>query len=421
MVYIEAFLLYIVLIIVGGFILLLLLFAIYGIVNLVIKRKSGQYLQTTILKKVVKTFIIIYLIAVSVFYIQRANTLLLGDRPHKEAKAYAIAGEYVFLWKIPLLKIVYPNNALLKPLNTIESYILKKIYAYIPQNDAEREIWNYKFNLLDYARSMYAPMVDEDIKKGLSFTNPGASMKPELLTILNNIYSAMNRLSKQKIEDKEFSEVDRNLVIAALAPYFIEYIPYMADLHSNWQKNSYYIDKLNKIYETPEFRSKLIGYLKILDSVHENMQNSEKCKKAFEVSPRLKVAYYWGVTLGYLTLYAMQERIDNIYPCTNPTFLKWVENYKEFVNWAYMTPNSSYHSLSRREKKNYAFKIENQESAYYIAKYICKIPFRYMIKGEANIDEKYRAKNFSFSMEMRSNIKHIRQLEKNLKQEKNNE
>jgi hypothetical protein len=113
----------------------------------------------------------------------------------------------------------------------------------------------------------------------------------------------------------------------------------------------------------------------------------------------------------------MQTELSDIYPCTNPTFLKWVENYKEFVKWAYMTPNSSYHSFSRREKKNYAFKIENQGTAYYIAKYICKIPFEYMVKGEANIDEKYRVKNFSFSMEMRSNIKHIRKLEKKLKKE----
>jgi hypothetical protein len=419
MAYLEAFLLYLVLVIVGGLILLFLLFAIYGIVNLAVKRKKGKYLQTSILKKVVKTFAVIYLIAMSVFYVQRVNTLLLGERAYKEAKAYAIAGEYVFLWKVALLKMVYPNNAFLKPFDTIESYILQKIYSYIPEDDAEREIWNYKFHLLDYARTMYAPRVEADIEKGLSFTNPAASMRLELLDILNNIYTAMDRLNTQQIKDKEFSEVDRNLVIAALAPYFIEYIPYMADLHSNWKNSEYYGNKLKKIYKTPEFRSKLISYLKILDQVHKNMQSSEKCHQAFESYPRLKVAYYWGATLGYSLLDSMQTELSDIYPCTNPTFLKWVENYKEFVKWAYMTSNSSYHSLSRREKKNYAFKIENQNNAYYIAKYICKIPFDYMVQGEANIDEKYRVKNFSFSMEMRSNIKHIRKLEKNLKQEKN--
>ena len=417
MAYVEAFLLYLVLAIAGGLILLFLLLAVYGIVNLVVKRKTGNYLQPGVLKRVVKTFAAIYFIAVGVFYIQRANTLLLGDRPYKEAKAYAIAGEYIFLWKMPLLKTAYPGNPLLKPLNAIESFILKKIYTYIPENDAEREIWNYKFHLLDYARTMYAPVVDEDVKKGLHFTNPAASMKPELLKILDDIYGAMERLGRQQMADKEFDEVDRNLVIAALAPYYIEYLPYMADLHSDWQKNSYYIDKLNEIYKTPELRNKLIGYLEILDRVHNSMRSSEKCQKAFDASPRLKVAYYWGATLGYLTLEAMQERIDNIYPCINPTFLKWVENYKEFVRWAYMTPGSSYRSLSKREKKNYAFKIENQNTTYFIAKYICKISFEYITKEERHFAN---TANYIDWYSDGQNIKHIRELEKNLKKGKTN-
>ncbi len=418
MAYLESFLLYVGLVFIGGIILLLFLWMFTLLLDVTRKlffKKERMFSKTVVIKKIVIVFTSIYLIAMSIFYIQRANALLFTDRPYKEAKAYAIAGEYVLLWKVALMSIVHPNNVILKPFNSVESYVLKKIYSYIPKTDAEREIWNYKFNLIDYARTMYAPMVDADIKRGLSFTNSAASMKPELLTILKNIYNAMDTLSKQPMKDKEFDEIDRYLVISAMAPYYIEYLPYMADLQSNWKKNDYYLQKFNLIYNTPKYKKQFLDYLSILNKVHDAFQKDKRLAKSFEKYPRLKASYYWAATNGYSALDSIQERIDDIYPCTNPTFLKWVENYKEFVKWAYMTPGSSFLSLSKRDKKNYAFKIENQENAYYIAKYICKIPFDYMIKGEASIEKKYRKSSFIFSMEMRSNIIHIRQLEKKLK------
>jgi hypothetical protein len=417
MAYVESFLLYIGLVLIGGiillFFLLMLLLVLDGLRNVFLK-KERIFSKSRVLKKVTLVFISIYLVVMSIFYIQRANTLLFSDRPYKEAKAYAIAGEYVFLYKALLLNIVNPSNSLMKPFNTLEAYILHKIYTYIPASDAEREIWNYKFNLIDYARTMYAPMVDADIKKGLSFTNPTASMKPELLIILNNIYNAMDNLSKKSIKDKEFSEIDRYLVIAALAPYYKEYMLYEANLHSNWKDRQYYGKKWKKIYSTPRLKSRFMNYIKILDTVYKAFHKDKNLAKAFERYPRLKASYYWAATNSLIAHSNIQTSLYNIYPCTNPTFLKWVENYKEFVKWAYMTPGSSFMSLSKRDKKNYAFKIEDQESAYYIAKYICKIPFKYMIQGEAHIRKQYRKSSFRASMEMRSNIIHIRKLQKKL-------
>jgi len=415
MAYIESFLLYVGLVFIGGIVLLLFLLMFILLLDVARKlflKKERMFSKTIVIKKIAMVFISIYLIAMSVFYIQRANALLFTNKPYKEAKAYAIAGEYVLLWKVTLMSIVYPNNAILKPFNSIESYILKKIYSYIPKTDAEREIWNYKFNLIDYARTMYAPMVDADIKRGLSFTNPAASMKPELLTILKNIYNAMDTLSKQPMKDKEFDEIDRYLVISAMAPYYKEYMLYEVNLHSNWKDPKYYGNKWIKIYSSPKYKKQFLNYLFILNKVHDAFHKDKRLAKAFEKYPRLKASYYWAATRSLIAHSNIQASLYDIYPCTNSTFLKWVENYKEFVKWAYMTPGSSFSSLSKRDEKNYAFKIENQENGYYIAKYICQIPFDYMIKGEASIEKKYRKSSFSFSMEMRSNIIHIRQLEK---------
>jgi hypothetical protein len=55
--------------------------------------------QTRSLKpntKLLKKVSIIYILSCLAFYGSRVNTYLLQDRPYKEAKAYAIAGEYLF-------------------------------------------------------------------------------------------------------------------------------------------------------------------------------------------------------------------------------------------------------------------------------------------------------------------------------------
>ncbi|MDD3591604.1 MAG: hypothetical protein PHO65_03125 [Sulfurovum sp.] len=417
MAYIESFFLFWLLVIGGGIILVsfiwLTMMFIKGIIRLKQKKESA-FFETGKTKKILKTFTVVYLISMVFFYGDRVNDYLIGDRPYKEAKSYAIAGDYLLLWKTAVLSVVYPNHALYKPFDAVYTYILKKMYEYIPKSDAEREIWNYKFNLMAYARTMYAPVSDEDLKKGIEFTNPSASMKPDILSIMNSIYNSMDVLYKETIKDQEFERIDKYLVTSAMAPYFIMYLPYMAQLETDWQHSGYNIQKRNIIYKTPEYRAKLLNYLAILDNVHEALSKDKVLAKAFEAQPRLKVAYYWGATFGYENLYGMEERLDNVYPCHNPSFLKFVENYKEYVHWAYMTPGGSFKHLSKREQKKYSFLIEAKNNSYHIAKYICKIPFQYMTREEQSIPEKYREFNMIRSAEEQFNIKHIREIEQNL-------
>jgi hypothetical protein len=415
MAYLESFFLYLGLVVLGATALLLVLVVLLGIIKLMllIFKKEASFLSPAVFKKGLKFYSIGYSVFASLFYIAEAKIYVFGDRAYKEAKMYAIAGEYVFWHKAFLLVFVYPNHAVLKPLDTVESYILKKMYVYIPQTDGERQIWNYKFRLVDYAKTMYAPLVEEDRKKGLSFTNPGGSMEPELLDTLDEIYTAMDTLNQTSMADKQFDKIDRYLIIASMAPYYIEYIPYRGDLHSEWKKNTYFIDKLDKVYNNPKNRNEFVKYLHILDKTHDAMQEDKELAQAFEEHPSVKGSFYWGATLGYSALDSMQERNNNVYPCTSETFLQFVKYYKEYVHWAYMTPNSTFHSLSKRQKSNYDFKIEAQNNAYYIAKYICKIPFEYITSEEKSINS---FKNFESLYRDRPNIKHIRKLEKQINQ-----
>lgn len=255
---------------------------------------------------------------------------------------------------------------------------------------------------------MFAPITDESEARELDFTNPAASMKPELLNTLDEIYSAMNILSTAPMKDKAFDRIDRYLVIASMAPYYVEYVIYSAELNSNLNDRHYYGKRLIKFYGDDVLEKKFIRYLAILDQTHDAMKKDKELAQAFEEHPRIKASYYWGTVEGYIAWSNLQLDIDNIYPCKNPNFLKFVDNYKEYTDWAYRSSNSSFQSLSRREKKNYDFKIENQNNTYYIAKYICNIPLEYSTMQERSIEG---FNNFESLFIDRPNIVHIRNLQ----------
>ncbi len=101
------------------------------------------------------------------------------------------------------------------------------------------------------------------------------------------------------------------------------------------------------------------------------------------------------------------------------SFFKEVKYYKEFVRWAYMTPKSSYKTLSKRKRKTYDFLLEGDSGLYYVAKYVCEIPFTYTTKHERSLDPRYREKNMRWN-ENYEGIKIIREMQKELKKEGEN-
>ncbi len=417
--YIESFLFYWLFALAGAVVLLSFLLTIIFLLKalyLLLKKQLSVKNLSFNVKKTVIVFIAIYLMATFVFYVERANNYLISDRPYKQAKSYAIAGEYLFLWQAGMLNIFHPDNAALVPINYLQNIILKNIRKHIPKDDAEYEIWNYKFNLIQYARTMYAPMTEESKEKGLSFTNAAASMKPKLLEILNSIFSSMEVLNDGTIKDTEFSKIDRYLVISSMLPYYKQYMLYQSNLNSNTKTNRrWFEDKVTKFWETKTTLKQYQKFLQIIDNIHEAMTKSAPLQKAFESHPRIKVSFYWGAVKGYVS-YSYKQTHRGKYPCTNPNFLQYVKYYKEYVSWAYMTRGSSYNSLSKRERKKYDFMIEEVNNIpYYIAKYICEIPFEYMTKREKRIDPKYRKKAFSDSLERNSPVKKVRKIEKRLK------
>jgi hypothetical protein len=420
MAYVESFFYYWLFALVGLFVIIVLLFLfieLFRMVRKVLKKSVPSFN----IKKFIKFLVPIYFIAFGVLYVNKAYDYLYKDRAYKEAKAYAIAGDVIFIYKKILLGFVYPNNPLFKPLQKADDFILSKIDEYIPKSDGEREIWHYKFHSFDYARTMFAPIAKSDKLAGRSFTNPNASMDKAILPLISDIYTTIKALHEKPIKDKEFDRFDRYLAIASMAPYYAMYLGYQVNPYTDIQKHNmnYKYEMLWQEKKYSKYKNELLNFIKILDDVRKQWDKDKELAEAFEKRPNTKVAFYWGALEAYSTVSVMQTQIDHIYPCTSPLFLKEVNYYKEFVHWAYMIPKSSYKTLSKRRRKTYDFLLENREGFYYIAKYVCEIPFTYMTKDERSLDPRYREKNMRWN-ENYKGIKIIRKMQKDLKKQGEN-
>ncbi len=416
MAYLESFFYYWLFAVMGLFVIIVLLYIFIELFKL-IRRVLKKSVLSIDIKKIVKIIVPLYFIAFAVLYVDKAYDYLYKDRAYKEAKAYAIAGDVIFIYKKILLGFVYPDNILFKPLQKADDFILSKIDEYIPKSDGEREIWHYKFHSFDYARTMFAPVDEIDKRNHVSFTNPNASMDKAILPLISDIYTTIKALHDKPIKDKEFDRIDRYLVIASMAPYYGMYYKYQATLDFDINKSRIYQYEL--VWKNQKLQNELFDFIKILDDVRKQWDKDKELSVAFEKRPNTKVAFYWGVRKGLMWMSEMQTRLDHIYPCTSPIFLKEVKYYKEFVHWAYMTPKSSYKTLSKRKRKTYDFLLEGGSGLYYRAKYVCEIPFTYMTKHERSLNPKYREKLMRGNEDYEG-IKIIRKMQKELKKQGEN-
>lgn len=416
MAYIESFFYYWLFAAAGLLVIIVLLYIMIESFKSV-RRALKKSVPPVGIKRVAKIIVPLYLTAFAVLYADKAYDYLYKERPYKEAKAYAIAGDAVFLYKKIMLPFVYPDNPLFKPLQKAGDFILSKIDAHIPENDGEREIWHYKFHSFDYARTMFAPVSEEDKKSGIRFTNPNASMDKAVLPLIRDIYTTIKALHDKPVEDREFDRFDRYLAIASMAPYYAMYYKYQASLE--YDRDRGFLYWYVSVWKNPKLQDELFEFIKILDDVRAQWEIDKELADAFEKRPHTKVAFYWGALKGLMWMSEMQTRLDHIYPCTSPIFLKEVKYYKEFVRWAYMTPKSSYKTLPKRKRKTYDFLLEDSPGLYYRAKYVCEIPFTYMTKDERSLDPRYREKNMRWN-ENYEGIKIIREMQKELKEKGEN-
>jgi hypothetical protein len=255
-----------------------------------------------------------------------------------------------------------------------QKFVLDPIYDIIPETDGERYIWRYKFQLYIYARSYWAPVTDEDKRKGIKFHWFFASYKPELLPILLDIYDSIVKLDTLPIQDKEFSEIYRYLTMANMFQYYQMYRERQVNLE--YERNQSYSNGRGSIYRfftTPYYVDQHNRFLKAIDDTKEAIEKNKSLAKAFESKPHAKTALYWaGIdeyrNWVYRTLPATQDPRSL---CQSRELKRYAKYYNEYLTWS-QHPRSSFAGFSKHRKRQYAIMVEsNRDIAYYAAKYLC--------------------------------------------------
>jgi hypothetical protein len=380
MAYIEAFLLYITavvfmfIVLFGGVVFLYMLFGqlklFFSIEDVTFQREK-EFLYKLIKNRFFKLTILVYFIAFGVFYVKESMTYYGKDRAYPQAKSYAIVGDFVYFWHSvgvnirmkadfeKYYRLVNYHNTLDNKIQKVQSFILDKMYQYIPQEDGEREFWFYKYKQLYIAKTRYIP---------------GDSFPPsqELTTIMDNLYDTSYKLYNKSFKDKVINN-ERYIFIAQPSYYLINNMSFYATYNV---RNG--LDRLFVFMEHKNLFQRNIEYAHLLYDVYKKYKSDKGVAKAFNNNPYSLGMLYSGVVYAY-DHYITYNSHNNINPCTSKEIKIFLNTVEDFYYWIFRDPNSSFHKLSQGEKKQirWLYNSTALSFSYKVATYICELPLNY--------------------------------------------
>jgi len=380
MAYIESFLLYIAVVLFmfvvlfGGVVFLYMLFGqlkLFFATEEVTLEKEKNLLYKLVKNKFFKLIIIFYFMASISFYIEESFTYYGKDRAYPQAKSYAIVGDLVYFWHSvgvnirtkkgfeEYYRLVNYQNNLDNKIQKVQSFILRKMYQYIPDSDGEREFWYYKYKQLYVAKIRYKPG---------SASNPD----PSFSKIMDALYDTSYKLYQKPFKDKVINH-ERYVFIAQPSYYLINGMAYYATY-----KPMNYLDKLFILMDNKELFQRNIDYAHLLLNVLKKFKNDKGVKDAFNNNPYALGMLYAGVTYAY-DHYVAYNSHHGINPCGSKEIKIFLSAVEDFYVWIFRDKHSSFHKLSSREQKQIKWLYNScaLSFSYKVATYICEMPLKY--------------------------------------------
>ena len=380
MVYIESFVYYIAVVlfmfvvIFGSIVLLYMLFGqiklFWANEDLTLKREK-EFLYKLIKNRFFKLTLLAYFATFAFFYVNQSINYFSNDRAYPKAKAYAIVANTVFLWQSigvnikinrgfgSYYRLVQPENDLDNKIQKIQTFLLNKIYQFIPKEDGEREFWYYRYKQLYVAKIRYKPG---------NIHNP----HPRFTKIMDEMYDTSYKLFNKPIKDRIIDK-QRYLPIAQMSYYLKSNMSYYATYVK--LKN---LDKLFEFLDNKTLFQINIDYMNLLDKVYKKIQTDKKVAKEFNDNP-----YSFGLLYSSL-LYGVGHNIihnshNEINLCISKEIKAFVNLVEKFYSWVFRDINSSFHKLSQKEQRQikqlYFFNAISIN--YGVATYLCDIPIKY--------------------------------------------
>ena len=213
------------------------------------------------------------------------------------------------------------DSIAMKPLNKLQSYLYRKGIKYIPEDDAERAFWNYKFNLYFHVRKRYVP-------KEKYYQSPYTVDKKQT-DLLDNVYQTMIELDAKKFKDPNLSRENYKLV-PILAEYFV-YFTYLYAGHSS--KLAPELSKKALVKQDVIDKNKRI--VEILSRYQKNINEDNSLKRELETANDsiLRSLYIALITISQKIIYA--DILKNNLSCDN----QYINTYLNAMNFAYSGDN----------------------------------------------------------------------------------
>ncbi len=382
MAYIESFLLYVAVVLFVFVVLfggVVLLYMLWGQIKLfwanedVTLQRERDFLYKLIKNRFFKFAIVAYFITWIFFYINQSLNYYGKDRAYPQAKAYAIVADTVWFWQSMMVnvainrgwgeydRLLRPDDKLDKKIQKLQTYLLNKMYIYIPKEDGERDYWYYRYKQYYKAQIRYKPD---------SIFQPSE----KIIEIMNDMHKTSHALYEKPIKDSVIDK-ERYLPIAQMSYYLVSDEGYFTPF-----ERIDYLSRLFKFMSDKALFQKAIKYNTLLTNVYTKIKNDKEVAKKFDEHPYLKGLFYAALTsslddnIVYDTHYGKDI-------CTNKKMHTLVEAIQDFYAWIFREKKSSFQHLGQRQKRQVLWLYgTTSHFSYQLSRYLCKIPYRYRDK-----------------------------------------
>ena len=351
---------------------------LYKMENPFDKEKQKRLIEGFIKHKLFKLSVVLYFVASLSFYVNQSFNYYGKDRAYPKAKAYAITANTVWFWQSMLLNVKINRgwgefNRLLRPedmldtqVQKVQTFLLNRMYRYIPKEDGERDYWYYKYKQYYKAQIRYLPdSVHQPSEK--------------IIEIMDDMHKTSHALYKKPIKDRVIDR-ERYLPIAQMSYYLVSNEGYFTPF-----ERISYLDRLFKFMENKELFQKSIRYNTLLNNVYMKIKTSKEVERVFDRHPYLKGLFYAALikNINHNIVYDTHNGADI---CGNEKMKRLVEVIQDFYAWVFIEKDSSFKKLSQREKRQILWLYGTTINfSYQLSKYVCKIPYIY--KDEKNLPE----------------------------------
>lgn len=353
------------------------------------RKKEKPKLPKYFSKKILLGFIIVCYVFHFSLYFQQRMEWMGSDNAHLKAKEYFVLNKVIFFYSKLTNHFIKPDKALFQPFVAMHRSLTKQGFKYIPENDAERAVWKYMFDLYFYSRLMYIPAIE---RKGLpSYTD-------DIYHLMDDSYAVLHSLANDPMADEQMNNSDKILSFLNVSMYYGFFHASSLTPRSIAKGFDYFaVDE-----ELPKRNYELLEYLK---RFRKEWKSNPMLKSKIKNNPNNILAYLFSVD-SYAVYLLHKEIMLGKFACDLPIVELYISTRKEFEEYAMKGKDTSFQKLSRKQKRIYTdimtFKDIPMFYRYVLGKY-CGVE----LIGVGNFTE--REENILNTKHNRDKVKRIKE------------